>query len=379
MRLRFPTERRLADDTYVELVRSLFVNLTPTVIMGILFIVVASMAVRRVDDVPLAALGWLGGVMSLVRTGVTVAFERRAKDPDLDAASAVLKERLFAASYLAFALLLGSFAARALRVSGLEVQMVVAALIVGYAAGVAAGASLRPWIGIPAVLFAVVPTALSALVGGDAAHHVLALVLMALLAGGIGSMLARYRSEAEKIAMRQTFASLARTDHLTGLGNRLALTEAFAQEVAVHGAARVAVHCLDLDRFKPVNDRLGHPAGDALLKQVADRLRSFCRPGDIAVRLGGDEFVLLQTGIDHLDEAELMGRRIVRALAEPYDVDGHRISVGVSVGYAVPDGCGDDLPALLGCADRALYRIKQEGGGAAAHARADDGLLTARA
>ena len=100
-------------------------------------------------------------------------------------------------------------------------------------------------------------------------------------------MRARYRSEAEKIAMRQTFASLARTDHLTGLANRLAFGEAFAREVETHGAKRIAVHCLDLDRFKPVNDRLGHPAGDDLLRQVADRLRSLCRNGNSAGRLGG--------------------------------------------------------------------------------------------
>ncbi len=362
-------ERPLSNGAYVELVRSLFATLTPTTIMGILFMVVASMAVRRSGDLPLAVLGAVGGAVSLVRVAITVAFERRANNPELNVAAAVRVERPFGLSYLTFASTFGLFAARALQVSDIEVQMVVAALVVGYSAGVAAGVSLRPWISIPAVLAAVLPTAFSAALGDDLAHAALALVLVALLAGGIGSMLARYRSEAEKIAMRQTFASLARTDHLTGLANRLSFGEAFAREVETHGAKRIAVHCLDLDRFKPVNDRLGHPAGDDLLRQVASRLRSLCRNGNSAGRLGGDEFALLQTGIGHIGEADMMARRIVRALTEPYDIGDHRIEIGVSVGYAVPDGCGEELSALLACADGALYKIKREGGGAAAHAQ----------
>ena len=307
--------------------------------------------------------------MSLIRVAITVAFERQASDPELNVAGAVGVERLFGMAYLTFAATLGLFAARALQVSEIEVQMVVAALIVGYAAGVAAGVSLRPWISVPAVLVAVLPTALSAALGGNIAHAVLALVLVALLAGGIGSMLARYRSEAGKIAMRNMFASLARTDHLTGLANRLAFSEAFTREVETHGAEGVAVHCLDLDRFKLVNDRLGHPAGDDLLRQVAERLQSFCRNGNSAARLGGDEFVLLQTGIGHIGEADMMARRVVRALTEPYDIASHRVEIGVSVGYAVPDGCGQELQSLLACADGALYKIKREGGGTAAHAQ----------
>ena len=225
----------------------------------------------------------------------------------------ILLMGFWAPSHRSFALillatLLGLFAARVLQVSDLAVQMVIASLVVGYAAGVAAGVSLRPWISIPAVLLAVIPTAASAAASGDVAHAVLALVLTALLAGGIGSMITRY-----------------------------------------------------------------------LLRQVADRLRSLCRDGDVVARIGGDEFALLQTGIGHHDAAELMARRIVRALAEPYSIDGRPVVIGVSLGYAVPDTCGRDLQRLLACADRALYRIKREGGGAAAHAQAEDVGLAATA
>lgn len=379
MRVRSMHERRLSDETYVELVRSLFATLAPTTIMGILFVVVSSMALGRHGDTILGALGALGGIASLTRVAVTLAFERKARERVLPLPIAVTAERLFGLTYLAFAAVLGLFAARAFQVCDTDVQMVVAALVVGYAAGVAAGVSLRPRISLPAVLLALVPTAFSAAIGRDSAHLVLALVLAALLAGGVGSMLARYRAEGDKIAMRQAFASLARTDHLTGLANRLALGEAFEREIAEHGADGLAVHCLDLDRFKPVNDQLGHPAGDVLLVQVADRLRSIARKGDVVARLGGDEFVLLQTGVGHPDEADLMARRIVRALGYPYDLNGHRIAIGVSLGYAIPAGCGYDLPHLLGCADGALYRVKRDGGGAAAHVMSTDAPAAAHA
>ena len=379
MRVRNVHEKGLADGTYVELVRSLFATLAPATIMGILFIVVAAMAVERHDDAPLALLGVLGGGASLVRVAVTAAFERRAGEGALDLASASMAERWFGWTYIGFATLLGLFAARALRVCDAEMQTVVAALVVGYAAGVAAGISLRPRISVPAVLIAVLPPAASAAAGGDAAHRVLAFVLVALLAGGIGSMLARYRSEADKITMRQAFASLARTDHLTGLANRLGLAEAFSRAIETGTPERLAVHCLDLDRFKAVNDQHGHPAGDSLLVQVADRLRSIARAGDTTARLGGDEFVLLQTQVGHPGEVDLMARRIVRALNGPYAIAGRSVAVGTSLGYAVPEGCGHDLPHLLGCADEALYRVKRDGGGAAASAQraADEFAATA--
>lgn len=360
------TAAHLPDGTYVELVRSLFTALTPTTIMSILFVVVGQLAVQRNADAPLALLVAAGTAASLVRVATVLGNAARAARPERRAAQ--IAERAFAATYLAFAVILGLFAARTVLVSDEEVQTVAAALIVGYAAGAAAGASLRPWIGVTAVFAAIVPTVLAAASTGDAAHVVLAAVLASLLAGGVGSMLARYRSEVEKIGMRHTFASLARTDHLTGLANRLSLTEAYDAAVAEGGLASIAVHCLDLDRFKPVNDKYGHPAGDALLQQVGARLAAVLRRGDVAARLGGDEFVLLQTGLRHPGEAELLARRVVRTLGEEYLVAGVAIRVGVSAGYALPPEGGRSLGELLDCADRALYAVKHTGGGAAGNA-----------
>jgi diguanylate cyclase (GGDEF)-like protein len=120
---------------------------------------------------------------------------------------------------------------------------------------------------------------------------------------------------------------------------------------------------LDLDRFKAVNDTFGHPIGDALLQAVAGRLRGALRNGDVAARVGGDEFVLIQTGAQHLGEAELFARRIARAVAEPYSILGKHLLVGTSVGFAIYPEHGRDLDELMARADEALIHVKRVGGG----------------
>jgi diguanylate cyclase len=364
--LLLPLDRPITDETYVELVRSLFVNVANTVIMAFMFTVVSAFAAMKTADPAIAVVGLLGWVFAIVRIVVLLRWRPSAGGDRFDAPTARKAEVQFGAVYLAFAALLGLFAGRVVQVASTDLHMVMAALIVGYAAGVAAVMSLRPWICVPSMVLAVVPVIAASVFRGGASHLLLAFILTALLAGGSGTMLARYRSETEKIGLRQLFGTLARKDHLTGLANRLCLTEAFAAANELPGGGSVAVHCLDLDGFKQVNDVHGHLMGDALLIQVGERLLSAIRAADVAARLGGDEFVVLQAGIRHPDEAERMAERVVRSLRVPYPIGGKQLSVGVSVGYAVASSRNDDLTHLLECADRALYRIKRAGGGAAA-------------
>jgi diguanylate cyclase (GGDEF)-like protein len=124
---------------------------------------------------------------------------------------------------------------------------------------------------------------------------------------------------------------------------------------------RVAVLCLDLDRFKPVNDTLGHAVGDELLQQVAGRLSSCVRAGDLAARLGGDEFGIIQPRVEGESEASALAERIVQSLSVPYDVAGHRVTIGVSVGIAIGAGASGTPDELVHQADLALYRVKAEG------------------
>jgi diguanylate cyclase (GGDEF)-like protein len=154
---------------------------------------------------------------------------------------------------------------------------------------------------------------------------------------------------------------MARHDGLTGLPNRLMLREALEQAVAMAGRGQAsAVLCLDLDRFKAVNDTFGHPTGDLLLKAVAKRLLACVRDVDTVSRLGGDEFAILLAGLDQPEQAAVFARRIVRSLSQPFELDGHNVRVGTSIGIALTPRDTTAAVTLLKCADTALYRAKQE-------------------
>ena len=120
---------------------------------------------------------------------------------------------------------------------------------------------------------------------------------------------------------------------------------------------------LDLDHFKQVNDTLGHPIGDALLQAVAERIRSCVRPTDSIARLGGDEFAIVQVPVDQPADCISLASRLIATIAEPYDLNGHQIVIGASVGIALAPGDGRDFDRLLKGADMALYRAKQDARG----------------
>jgi diguanylate cyclase (GGDEF)-like protein len=157
---------------------------------------------------------------------------------------------------------------------------------------------------------------------------------------------------------------LARYDALTGLPNRSYFHDQMAFALAtMKRDAHCAVLFVDLDQFKQVNDTLGHPAGDALLCAVAQRLLGIVRETDLVARFGGDEFVVLQTPIRSDESASVLARRIVQDLSTIYEIDGHSIMIGASVGIAVAPRDGKDADLLLKNADMALYRAKSEGRG----------------
>jgi diguanylate cyclase (GGDEF)-like protein len=165
-------------------------------------------------------------------------------------------------------------------------------------------------------------------------------------------------------ALREKEAGLrnaALHDHLTGLPNRLLLADRLQQ--AGHRASRqpgyrFAVFLLDLDGFKAVNDSLGHAAGDQLLIEVARRLTKLLRKSDTAARLGGDEFVVLLDGIVTPNGHQVVSDAITKGLTEPFDIDGRRVEVGLSIGVALSTEQSADPDHLLREADAAMYRAK---------------------
>ena len=157
-------------------------------------------------------------------------------------------------------------------------------------------------------------------------------------------------------------AHMALHDHLTDLPNRALFRQRV--EEALHRVVRgepCAVFCLDLDQFKSVNDTLGHPVGDALLKAVTGRLKHVVRETDMVARLGGDEFAIVQSSVDHPNDATALARRLLQAFSEPFDVAGHQVAISTSIGIAIAPGDGMDPDVLLKSADIALYRAKGDG------------------
>jgi diguanylate cyclase (GGDEF)-like protein len=158
---------------------------------------------------------------------------------------------------------------------------------------------------------------------------------------------------------------MAHHDSLTDLANRVLLNERLERALGsrIHREQMVAVHHLDLDQFKAVNDTFGHPAGDKLLKIVADRLRGLVRETDTIARMGGDEFVIVQAPIADPADATSLAQRIIAVISEPFDIDGHQAVIGASIGIAVGPGDGLRPDRLLRNADLALYRAKGDGRG----------------
>lgn len=166
-------------------------------------------------------------------------------------------------------------------------------------------------------------------------------------------------------AAQDQIALLARTDALTGVANRITFNERLRQAFAAsqRGAHAFAVLYLDLDRFKEVNDTLGHRAGDLLLQQVGRRLREATREIDVVARLGGDEFAIVQTELVDSSSAGTLAEKVVEVLSAPYQIEGNEVRIGVSIGIALYTAESRNPDGLLAQADQALYRAKHAGRG----------------
>jgi len=178
-----------------------------------------------------------------------------------------------------------------------------------------------------------------------------------------GGWVATYEDVTERRRAEERIVFMARHDALTGLPNRLLFAERIDQAISQIGRSTsgFAVLSLDLDHFKQVNDTLGHPLGDELLRSVAERLISCVREVDTVSRLGGDEFAILQCGLEKPEQAAGLARRIVETLSAPYEIEGQRVTTNVSIGISVSPGDGTSYDTLLKNAEVALYLAKADG------------------
>jgi len=181
--------------------------------------------------------------------------------------------------------------------------------------------------------------------------------------GEIAGVIALIRDITQRKAAEQQIEYQAYHDALTGLANRRLFQEhlSLALALAQRREKTVAVLFLDLDHFKVVNDSLGHSVGDSLLQQVATRLKNAVREGDTVARVGGDEFTIVLQELTEPQDAAIVAQKVLRTIAAPMDVDGHRLLVTTSIGITLFPTDGEDAETLLRNADAAMYRAKAEG------------------
>jgi diguanylate cyclase (GGDEF)-like protein len=178
-----------------------------------------------------------------------------------------------------------------------------------------------------------------------------------------GGFVATFEDITERRRTEDEIAHMARYDALTDLPNRTLFYERMKELLTgTQQSGTFAVLSMDLDHFKRVNDTLGHPIGDKLLQAVAVRMRACIRESDIVARLGGDEFAILQDTFDKPADAILLATRLTNAVSAPYQIDGHQVIVGTSIGIAIAPRDGSEPDQLMKNADLALYRCKADGG-----------------
>ena len=179
-----------------------------------------------------------------------------------------------------------------------------------------------------------------------------------------GGFVAVHEDITERRRAEAKIAHLARHDMLTNLPNRVLFREHLESEFGrIQPGRGFAVHCLDLDHFKTVNDTLGHPIGDELLKLVAARLTKAVQSTDFIARIGGDEFAVVQANVARPEQCSQLAASIVELVSEPYDIDGRHIVIGASIGIAIAPSDGANPDTLLKNADMALYLAKEDGRG----------------
>ncbi|WP_100865343.1 putative bifunctional diguanylate cyclase/phosphodiesterase [Novosphingobium kunmingense] len=278
-------------------------------------------------------------------------------------------ERLYQLGAFSFCLVLGILGGMTIQF-GLPgpAQMLIVCYAIGYASGMSSRNAGRPAIAIWGMVLAFAPICWALIMQPDLASQALAVAIVIAFLGMVTIAIQIFRTLRDSVSAAETSARLAekmqvlaRTDAVTGLLNRAGLNHFLVEHLASwRASSNVALFWLDLDKFKEVNDALGHQTGDRVLVEVAQRLRSQCKVDSVIGRFGGDEFVMACAVRDRR-EAETIALMLLGEISRPLRVDESRLEVACSMGIAIYPHDGQDVETLMQGADLALYHAKVNG------------------
>jgi diguanylate cyclase (GGDEF)-like protein len=356
---------RVADEVRRSLVETLFASATSLGAGAAAGAACSSAIAIASGDPLLTAMAVAIALTGALRLAHAVFFHRVAEQNTLESARS---ETIYEIGAWAYAFLLGLTALLTLTRSDNSLYHLLAAVLTtGYAAGICGRNAGRPVIAIGQLALASAPMSIGLFMSEDPLRWVLGGVNCAFMVGMVDITLQTYSAVLKAMTATQEqkrltdrFERLARFDTMTGLENRGSFQERLQAELAEVDAGELAVLWIDLDRFKEINDSLGHPTGDGVLCTVARQLSSIVDGRGSVARFGGDEFVLLARGSKPYF-AEELAREVMRGLSVPMSIDGTAIHVTGSIGAAIAPTHGEDADTLLQHADMALYHAKANG------------------
>ena len=302
--------------------------------------------------------------IAILRVGAAVYLLRRADRHDTKQL-----ELIYESGAWSYAFVLGMIAALTLTEAvDPELQLLMVGNAIGYGVGISARNAGRPLIAVGQLMLAILPPIVALLADGSVAHIAMAASMMLLLPAMVSIILITFRVLRDSVASAETNARLAekmqvlaRTDVVTGLYNRAGLNHHLVERLMrLRPDSKFALFWLDLDRFKEVNDTLGHPVGDRVLSEIATRLRKQCPPDATIARFGGDEFIIA-CETDSRGELELLADSLLQAITRPIRIDNDRLEIHSSMGIAMMPDDGNDIDSLMQGADLALYHSKVNG------------------
>jgi diguanylate cyclase (GGDEF)-like protein len=361
------TDRAVAVEVRQSLVETLFASPTSLAAGAVAGAAVASAIAWSSRDTWLAGVAVAVAAVGALRVIHALFFHRHSGGNALQAASS---ETVYEIGAWAYAFLLGLMTLLTLvRSENALLHLLAAMLTTGYAAGICGRNAGRPVIAMGQLGLASIPISIGLFLSGDPIRWVMGAVNIVFMVGMVDITLQTYSAVVKAMSatreqkrLTARFERLARYDAMTGLENRGAFQERLQAELAALGetGSQLAILWVDLDKFKEINDSLGHPTGDRVLRTVSRQLAAIADGRGCVARFGGDEFVLLARG-DKTGFAEDLAREVMRALLMPIDIDAASIRVTGSIGVAIAPDHGVDGETLLQHADMALYHAKANG------------------